>query len=118
MVKEIQIPKTMKAAVKTKAGDFEIKTIPVPKITQPDYALVRVRGAGICGSDLHNWKVPAPKENLWAGEGAIAGHENAGGRPAHRGGAGEATQRSDAGPDGLPGGFARRKPRYLVPRRG
>jgi len=78
LVKEIKIPKTMKAAVKTKAGDFEIKTIPVPRITQPDYALVRVRGAGICGSDLHSWKVPAPKENLWAGEGAIAGHENAG----------------------------------------
>ena len=78
MPKGKEIPKNMIAAVKTKAGDFEIKTVPVPEITQPNFVLVRVRGAGVCGSDLHSWKVPAPKENLWAGEGAITGHENAG----------------------------------------
>ena len=63
----------MKAAVKTVQGDFEIKDVPVPEITRPDYVLVKVRSAGVCGSDLHSWKVPRP-ENV----GRISGHELAG----------------------------------------
>jgi len=70
--------KIMKAAVRTAAGDFEIKEVPTPKITQPNYVLAKVRAVGICGSDLHFWKVPTPKEDVWAGEGAIMGHELAG----------------------------------------
>jgi len=65
--------KTMKAAVKTAAGDFEIKQVPVPEITQPDYVLAKVRAAGVCGSDLHFWKVPRPEI-----VGRITGHELAG----------------------------------------
>ena len=64
---------TMKAAVKTAEGDYEIKEVPIPEITRPDYVLVKVRGAGICGSDLHRWKVPVPES-----VGRISGHELAG----------------------------------------
>ncbi|MCW3990536.1 MAG: alcohol dehydrogenase catalytic domain-containing protein [Candidatus Bathyarchaeota archaeon] len=65
--------KTMKAAVKTAEGDFEIKEVPMPEITRPDYVLVKIRSAGVCGSDLHRWKVPVP-----ASVGRISGHELAG----------------------------------------
>ncbi len=65
--------KTMKAAVKTAQGDFEIKDVPIPEITRPDYVKVKVRGAGVCGSDLHSWKVPRPEA-----VGRITGHELAG----------------------------------------
>lgn len=68
-----KLTKTMKAAVKTAQGDFEIKDVPIPEITRPDYVLVKVRSAGICGSDLHSWKVPRPEA-----EGRITGHELAG----------------------------------------
>jgi len=67
------LSKTMKAAVKTARGDFEIKDVPIPEITQPDYVRVKVRGAGVCGSDLHSWKVPRPEA-----VGRITGHELAG----------------------------------------
>jgi len=67
------LPKTRKAAVKTAEGTFEIKEVPMPEITQPDYVLVKVRGSGVCGSDLHSWKVPRPES-----VGRITGHEVAG----------------------------------------
>ncbi len=63
----------MKAAAKTAEGDYEIIEVPMPEITRPDYVLVKIRSAGICGSDLHRWKVPVP-----ASEGRISGHELAG----------------------------------------
>jgi 2-desacetyl-2-hydroxyethyl bacteriochlorophyllide A dehydrogenase len=65
--------KTMKAAVKTARGDFELKEVPMPEITRSDYVLVKVRSAGICGSDLHFWKTPWPDV-----VGTITGHELAG----------------------------------------
>ena len=65
--------KMMKAAVKTAAGDFEVKEVPVPEITQPDFVLAKVRAAGVCGSDLHSWKVPRAELI-----GRTTGHELAG----------------------------------------
>ena len=65
--------KTMKAAIKTAAGDFEVKEVPVPEITEPDFVLAKVRAAGVCGSDLHSWKVPRPEI-----VGRTTGHELAG----------------------------------------
>ena len=65
--------KTMKAAVKTAEGDFEVIEVPIPEITRSDYVLVKVRSAGVCGSDLHSWKVPRPEA-----VGKISGHELAG----------------------------------------
>ncbi len=63
----------MKAAVKTAAGDFEVKDVPMPEITKPDFVLARVRVAGVCGSDLHSWKVPRSEI-----VGRTTGHELAG----------------------------------------
>jgi L-iditol 2-dehydrogenase len=63
----------LKAAVKTAQGDFEIKEVDNPKITRPDYALAKVKVAGICGTDLRHWKVPDTKS-----VGKIVGHELAG----------------------------------------
>jgi len=63
----------MKAALKTAEGDFEIKEVETPKIPRPDWALARVRVAGICGTDLRHWKVRDPKL-----VGKIMGHELAG----------------------------------------
>jgi len=65
--------KNMKIAVKTAKGDFEIKTVPIPEITRPDHVLIKVRSAGVCGSDLHSWKVPRPEA-----VGKASGHELAG----------------------------------------
>jgi len=64
---------TMKAAVKTAEGTFEIKMLPIPEITNPNFVLAKVRAAGVCGSDLHSWKVPRPES-----EGRVSGHELAG----------------------------------------
>lgn len=63
----------MKAAVKTPKGDFEVKEVETPKIPHPDWVLMRVRVAGICGTDLRHWKVTEPEL-----EGKIMGHELAG----------------------------------------
>ena len=64
---------TMKAAVKTAEGTFEIKNLPIPEITSPNFVLAKVRAAGVCGSDLHSWKVPRPES-----AGKVSGHELAG----------------------------------------
>lgn len=63
----------MKAAVKTAEGDFEVREVEAPRIPHPDWALARVRVAGICGTDLRAWKSANPKL-----EGKIVGHELAG----------------------------------------
>jgi len=63
----------MKAAIKTAQGTFEIKDVPIPEVTRPDYVLAKVRAAGVCGSDLRWWKVPRPQL-----VGRITGHELAG----------------------------------------
>lgn len=65
--------KAMRAAVKTAEGDFKIVNVTKPVITQPNDVLIKVREAGICGSDLHSWKVPRPEA-----VGRITGHELAG----------------------------------------
>lgn len=63
----------MKAALKTEAGDFEIKDVERPKIPDPNWVLARIKVAGICGTDLRHWKKPLPKL-----VGTIMGHEMAG----------------------------------------
>ncbi|UHG94254.1 zinc-binding dehydrogenase (plasmid) [Spirosoma oryzicola] len=61
---------TMKAALKTATGEFEVKEVETPKIPQPDWVLARIRVAGICGTDLRHWKKEEPDL-----EGRIMGHE-------------------------------------------
>ncbi len=63
----------MKAAVKTARGDFEVKEVETPEVRDPNWAMARVRVAGVCGTDLRSWMVENPDY-----EGKIMGHELAG----------------------------------------
>jgi len=62
----------MKAAVFYGAKDFRIENIEDPKI-EPTDILIKVKAAGICGSDLHSYK-----EGLFSRPGFVMGHEVAG----------------------------------------
>ncbi len=62
----------MKAAVFYGAGDIRVEDRPVPQIA-PEEILVRIKAAGICGSDLHGFR-SAPKRT----EGRLFGHEYSG----------------------------------------
>jgi L-iditol 2-dehydrogenase len=57
----------MRAAVHAGAGDIRLETRPAPEIG-PGEILLRVRGCGLCGSDLAKLRGPAP-------EPAVLGHE-------------------------------------------
>jgi L-iditol 2-dehydrogenase len=63
----------MKAAVKTAEGTFDVREVDEPIIPAADFVKVRVRVAGICGTDLRHWRKPDPEA-----EGSIEGHELAG----------------------------------------
>ena len=47
------MPGQMMAAFLHGVGDLRVETAPIPEISEPDQALVRVRAVGICGSDIH-----------------------------------------------------------------
>jgi L-iditol 2-dehydrogenase len=64
---------SMKAALKTKDGEFEIDKVDRPKLEQPDWVVARVRVAGICGTDLRHWRKPEVELQC-----KIMGHELAG----------------------------------------
>lgn len=64
----------MRAARLHAAGDLRVEDIPPPDLPAPGHVRIRVTAAGICGSDLHNyrtgqWITRAP---------SVAGHEFAG----------------------------------------
>jgi threonine dehydrogenase-like Zn-dependent dehydrogenase len=61
----------MRAAVQHAPEELRLEARPMPE-PGPGEVLVRVRAAGICGSDLHFWKYAV------YGAGAILGHEIAG----------------------------------------
>ena len=63
----------MKAALKTAEGIFEIAEAQEPQLPGPDWVKVRIRVAGICGTDLRHWKKHEPEL-----EHHIMGHELAG----------------------------------------
>ena len=63
----------MKAAIKNAEGTFDIKDVDEPIIPTDDFVKVRVRVAGICGTDLRHWR--KPEESMC---GKITGHELAG----------------------------------------
>jgi L-iditol 2-dehydrogenase len=65
--------KMMKAAIWTTDGTFEIRNVPKPEIDKQNEVLTRVKASGICGSDLHYWKVQNHRR-----VGKIIGHELAG----------------------------------------
>jgi 2-desacetyl-2-hydroxyethyl bacteriochlorophyllide A dehydrogenase len=60
----------MKAAVFNGQGDFNIREMPYPQV-EPDGVIVKVKAAGICGSDLHAYRRGGP-------DGWILGHEFSG----------------------------------------
>ena len=63
----------MKAALKTSEGTFEVREVEQPELPGEDWVMVRVRIAGICGTDLRHWR--KHEEEL---AGHIMGHELAG----------------------------------------
>lgn len=64
----------MKAVRLYAAGDLRVEDIAAPGAPAAGEALVRVTAAGICGSDLHNWRTGA-----WISRSpSVAGHEFAG----------------------------------------
>jgi 2-desacetyl-2-hydroxyethyl bacteriochlorophyllide A dehydrogenase len=62
----------MKAAVFHAPGQLQIEEIPYPEVG-PDDVVVKVHACGICGSDLHGYRV-----GLWVEPGEVMGHEWAG----------------------------------------
>ena len=63
----------MKAAIKNAEGTFDLEEVDEPTLPTDDFVKVRVRVAGICGTDLRHWR--KPEESLC---GKITGHELAG----------------------------------------
>ena len=63
----------MKAAMWTPSGTLELREVQRPKLQSSYEVLVRVRASGICGSDLHSWRVPRPDRVE-----TVTGHELAG----------------------------------------
>lgn len=63
---------TMQAAVFKGNGILSVETVEIPRITEPDQVLLKVKAASICGSDIHALHVP-PGQVI--SEGVIMGHE-------------------------------------------
>ncbi len=65
----------MKALVKTAKGEgnIEVKNMPYPSLPAGDWVIIKVRAAGVCGTDLHIWHDMYP---YWPP--VILGHEFAG----------------------------------------
>src|SRR6059058_2195397 len=61
----------MKALTWHGTRDVRVDTVPDPAIEAPTDAIIRVTSSGICGSDLHLYKVMGP----FLDEGDILGHE-------------------------------------------
>ncbi|ODQ80943.1 hypothetical protein BABINDRAFT_165682 [Babjeviella inositovora NRRL Y-12698] len=62
--------KTMRAVVFKGPRDVVVETRPIPELSSPKDALIRVRAAGVCGTELHSYRgemTPQP--------GYIMGHE-------------------------------------------
>lgn len=62
----------MKAIVFQKPGEFTIEDRPKPQIKNPDDVLLKVRGIGICGTELHILHPEAIHPSI---PGTILGHE-------------------------------------------
>ena len=65
----------MKALVKTDAGpgNIEIRDVSIPELPSKDWVLIKVKAAGVCGTDLHIWHDQFP---YWPP--VTLGHEFAG----------------------------------------
>lgn len=64
----------MKAARLHAAGDLRVEHVPAPGEPRPGWVRLRVTAAGICGSDIHNYRT-----GQWISRApSVAGHEFAG----------------------------------------
>lgn len=65
----------MRALVKTAKGpgNIEVREVPKPTIPTDDWVLIKVKAAGVCGTDLHIWH---DEFNYWPP--VILGHEFSG----------------------------------------
>jgi threonine dehydrogenase-like Zn-dependent dehydrogenase len=63
----------MRAAIKTEDGRFRVTEVETPDLPAADWIRIRVRVAGICGTDLRHWKKAEPDLACH-----IVGHELAG----------------------------------------
>ena len=61
----------MRAVVWHGTEDVRVDTVPDPRIEEPTDAIVRITSSGLCGSDLHLYKVLT----MFMEEGDILGHE-------------------------------------------
>lgn len=68
---------TMKAAVLHGAKDLRVEEVPVPQITDPYQALVKIEAIGICGSDVHYYEHGGIGDFI-VEEPMIIGHESGG----------------------------------------
>ena len=62
---------TMKALVYRGPEKIGVEDVPMPKIIEPDDAIVRVTTSTICGTDIHIWHGGMPEVE----PGRIIGHE-------------------------------------------
>ena len=46
----------MKATIFHGAGDIRVEDVPAPEL-EPDDIIIKVKACGICGSDLHPYKL-------------------------------------------------------------
>jgi len=67
----------MKAAYLVEPGRVVIEEIPVPEIKEDTDVLVRIKGVGICGSDIHYFLKGRIGDQI-VGDKIILGHESAG----------------------------------------
>lgn len=51
-----ELPKTAKVAMLTAQKKIEVKEFPIPPVGDNDI-LVKVEGCGVCGTDVHEWKM-------------------------------------------------------------
>jgi threonine dehydrogenase-like Zn-dependent dehydrogenase len=78
-------PSTMRGIVRAGIRHVQIEDFPIPQL-EPGTALVRVRAAGICGSDLHPYRREARPEEFPSGH-EVAGEVVAIAPPAEHGSA-------------------------------
>jgi threonine dehydrogenase-like Zn-dependent dehydrogenase len=64
----------MRGAIFVGDGKVEVREFPKPKPTGTQ-VLVAVKSSGLCGSDMHSYRMPADE---WAKAPIIRGHEPAG----------------------------------------
>jgi threonine 3-dehydrogenase len=66
---------TMRALVKpTRGPGLEMRVVPIPEV-RPDYALIRVKAAAVCGSDIGIYKWDDPWVRRTVRPGLVIGHE-------------------------------------------